>query len=108
MDINFQDILPYVVSVVTAAAGWVGGKRAKVASDKKAEAEAKSVEIDNEEKVLRMQLEYIVKPLEAKVDKLTKEVKKLRFAINKIADCPYEADCPVRKELQKKDNEDEK
>jgi hypothetical protein len=103
MDINIQDILPYVISAVTAVAGWIGGKRAKVASDKKAEAEAKSVEIDNEEKVLRMQLEYIVKPLETKVDKLTREIQKLRLAINKVAECPYEADCPVRKELQKKE-----
>ena len=103
MDINLQDIIPYAVSAVTAVVGWIGGKRAKVASANKAEAEAKSLEIDNEEKVLRMQLEYIVKPLEEKVDKLTKEIRKLRLAINKVAECPYEADCPVRKELQKKE-----
>jgi hypothetical protein len=105
MDINFTEILPYLVSVVTGIGGWFGAKRAKIAADKKAEAEAKSVEIDNDEKVLRMQVEYIVKPLEAKVDRLTKEIRKLRVAINKVAECPYEADCPVRKELQKKENE---
>ena len=105
MDINFQDILPYLISTVTGVAGVFGGMRLKKANEKKAEAEAKSVEIDNEEKVLRMQLEYIVKPLEAKVDKLTKEVRKLRLAINKVEECPYEADCTVRKELQKKDDE---
>ena len=97
--------MPYIVSAATAVVGWMGGKRVKVASDKKAEAEAKSVEIDNEEKVLRMQLEYIVKPLEAKVDRLTKEVRKLHLAINKISECSYKAECPVRRELQKKDDE---
>jgi hypothetical protein len=106
MDINLSDILPYIVSAATGVAGVFGGMRLKKANEKKAEAEAKSAEIDNEEKVLRMQLEYIVKPLEAKVDKLTKEVRKLRFAINKIADCPYEAECPVRKEMQKKDDDE--
>jgi hypothetical protein len=108
MDIQWTEIAPYVVGAVTGISGWISGKRAKVASDKKAEAEAKRVEIDNEEKVLQMQLEYIVKPLETKVDRLTKEIKKLRFAINKVAECPYEAECPVRKELQKKDDENEK
>jgi hypothetical protein len=107
MDINFTDILPYLISAVTGVAGVFGGMRLKKANEKKAEAEAKSVEIDNEEKVLKMQLEYIVKPLEAKVDKLMKEVRKLRLAINEIAKCPYEADCPVRKELQKKDNNEQ-
>jgi uncharacterized FlaG/YvyC family protein len=106
MDINLSDILPYIVSAATGVAGVFGGMRLKKANEKKAEAEAKSAEIDNEEKVLRMQLEYIVKPLEEKVDKLTKEVRKLRLAINKVAECPYEAACPVRKELQKKDDDE--
>jgi hypothetical protein len=108
MSINLSDILPYLVSAITGAAGVFGGMRLKKANEKKAEAEAKSVEIDNEEKVLRMQLEYIVKPLEAKVDKLTREIQKLRFVISKVAECPYEANCPVRKELQKKDEKNEK
>ncbi|MDR3133222.1 MAG: hypothetical protein LBU42_04275 [Prevotellaceae bacterium] len=108
MDIQLTDILPYIVGGLTTVGSFIGGRRVKVASDKKAEAEAKRVEIDNEEKVLQMQLEYIVKPLETKVDKLIKEIKKLRFAINKVAECPYEADCPVRKELQKRENENEK
>jgi hypothetical protein len=108
MDINLSDILPYIVSAVTGVAGVFGGMRLKKANEKKAEAEAKSVEIDNEEKMLRMQLEFIVNPLEKKVDKLTKEIQKLRLAINKVADCPYGADCPVRKELQKKEETNEK
>jgi hypothetical protein len=100
---DMQTILPYLISAITGIAGWMGGKRAKAATDKKAEAEAQSVEIDNEEKVLKIQLEYIIKPLEESVGKLTKEIRKLRLAINKISDCPYEADCPVRHELQKKE-----
>jgi hypothetical protein len=108
MDINFQDIFTYIAPVLTGVAGFFSGRRKKLAEEKKAEAEAKGLEIDNEEKVLRMQLEYIVKPLETKVDRLTREVQKLRFVINKVAECPYEADCPVRRELQKKEEKNEK
>jgi hypothetical protein len=105
---EISEVLPYLVSAATGIAGVFGGLRLKKANEKKAEAEAKSVEIDNEEKVVRMQLEYIVKPLEAKVDRLTKETRKLRSAINRIADCSHEANCPVRHDLQKKDEEYEK
>ena len=107
MDINFQDILPYVISAVTAVVGWIGGKRAKVASDKKAEAEAKSVEIDNEEKAAKIMMDYVVEPLKREIAAMRREVAKLRKAVERIKDCPYSDNCPVREELKKK-NEDEK
>jgi hypothetical protein len=107
MNINFQDILPYIVSAVTAVIGWMGGKRAKVASDKKAEAEAKGAEIDNEEKAAKIMMDYVVEPLKKEMTAMRREVAKLRRAVEKIKDCQYSDNCPVREELKKK-NEDEK
>lgn len=43
--------------------------------------------------------ELISDPIEAEVKKLRNEVNRLKHAIEKVNDCPYRADCPVRKQL---------
>jgi hypothetical protein len=57
--------------------------------------------------MMETQLNFIVKPLENKVEKLTKEMRKLRMAINRVADCPYEEQCPVRLEIKKQEEKEE-
>jgi hypothetical protein len=102
---DIQTILPYLISAITGIAGWLGGRRKKAADDKKVEAEAKTIELSNDERMMQMQQKYIVEPVLEKVSTLSKEIRRLRLAINKISDCPYEASCPVRHELQKMEDE---
>ena len=67
---------------------------------KKASEEAKSMEIDNNKKLIDGFNEYIVEPLKKEVNGLRKDVRRLNRAIEKINDCPHAATCPVRNELQ--------
>lgn len=72
---------------------------------KKASEEAKSMEIDNNKRLMDSFNEYIVEPLKKEVNGLRKDVRRLNRAIEKINDCPRAANCPVRRELQDaKDN----
>ena len=103
MDINLSEIFTYIAPVLTGVAGFLGGRRKKAAEEKKAEAEARSAEIDNEEKAAKIMMDYVVEPLKREITAMRREVAKLRRAMEKVKECPYEADCPVRKELQKKD-----
>jgi hypothetical protein len=107
MDINLSDILPYIVSAATGVAGIFGGMRLKKANEKKAEAEAEAVKIDNEEKAAKIMMDYVVEPLKKEMTAMRREMAKFRRAIERIKDCQYSDNCPVREELKKK-NEDEK
>ena len=67
---------------------------------KKASEEARSMEIDNNKRLMDGFNEYIVEPLKKEVNGLRKDVRRLNRAIEKINDCPHAANCPVRRELQ--------
>ncbi len=43
----------------------------------------------------------IVKPLQTDLRGLKREVTKLQKAVDRVSDCDYRDDCPVRAELQK-------
>ena len=73
----------------------------------KANAEAKSAEIDNEEKAAKVLQEYIVSPLQGELKTLRKEIKKLYGAIGKITDCTYSEKCPVKEELAKREEDEQ-
>lgn len=70
------------------------------AKRKRANEEAKAVELDNNKKLLDSFNEYIVEPIKKEVNALRKDVRRLNRAIEKINDCPHAATCPVRSELQ--------
>jgi len=65
-----------------------------------ANAEAKSKELDNEEKTLQIQMQYIIEPLKKEINALRKDVRKLQKALDRIGDCPHADNCPVRRQLQ--------
>lgn len=67
---------------------------------KKAAAEAKKVELENEEKTLDIQVRYIVEPLKKEINGLRRDIKKLQKALDCISECPHAGNCPVRNELQ--------
>lgn len=70
----------------------------------KAAAEAKGVELDNEEKVNRMVQEYFVNPLKKEMTSLRREITRLRNAVERIPECPHSAECPVKESLKESDN----
>jgi uncharacterized protein YlxW (UPF0749 family) len=74
---------------------------------KKASAEAENAELENDEKASKLLMDYIVEPLKKEINGLRKDVRRLQKAIDKIVDCAYADDCPVRSELrkQREDNE---
>lgn len=70
----------------------------------KAKEEAKSLALDNEEKVSKMVNEYFVEPLKKDIASLRKQVSRLTRAIEKIPSCPHSADCPVKDALNETEN----
>ena len=65
----------------------------------KANAEAKGIALDNEEKVSKMVNEYFVEPLKKDIASLRRQVSRLTRAIDRIPSCPHSADCPVKDSL---------
>lgn len=72
------------------------------AEAEKTEAEAETVRIDNAEHATRILMENIVKPLKEEMDETkkelarnTREMARLRKALNTANNCDYHADCPV-------------
>lgn len=70
------------------------------AERKSANADADAKELENEEKALQMQQQYIIEPLKKEINALRKDVRKLQKAIDRITDCQYADSCPIRKQLQ--------
>ena len=76
-----------------------------LAEAKRMHAEATGTELVNEEKTLQIFKQYIYEPIQKEAISLRRSVNRLNRAIDKIADCPTAATCPVRRELQEsKDN----
>lgn len=67
---------------------------------KKADATARSAELDNVEKASDILMENIVKPLKEDLNELREETIKLRKAINKANGCTFSDSCPVLEQLQ--------
>ena len=70
-----------------------------------AKAEAKSKEIDNEEKILKLNQEYVVEPLRKEIARFSRIISRFEKAFEKVKECEYKEECPVRKELQKREDE---
>lgn len=67
---------------------------------KTAAQEAKTLEIDNANRLVSDFETHIANPLKTEVNELRKTTRSLQRAINKISDCPAANNCPVRLELQ--------
>lgn len=96
---NWVEIVSLVLNVLFFGGGIVMLVTLR-ATKRKADAEAKSVELENDEKVSRQMRDYIVKPLKSEINALRKDVRSLQKAIEKVGDCPYADTCPVKRELQ--------
>lgn len=72
---------------------------------KKASEEARSIEIDNSQKLLSNFEQFIVEPLKREVNALRRDVRRLNRAVEKIPACPHASQCPVSRELQANSDE---
>jgi hypothetical protein len=68
----------------------------------------KNTGIDNNEKILKLNQEYIVEPLQKEMKSLRRVVARLEKAIERSTGCEYKEKCPVREELGKQKQEDER
>ena len=103
------DFIKNIVLAVTALLGMCGW----FTSGRKHRRETESIEADNKQKEMELAKTYvnefketIVKPLQTDVRGLKHEVNKLQKAIDKVNDCEYRSNCPVRAELQKQHDSD--
>lgn len=59
--------------------------------------------LENEEKASQIVMNYVVEPLKKEMNSLRLEVQRFRKAVEKIPTCPMSQECPVNKELKKKE-----
>jgi len=102
------DVTAIVAAVVTMVSGWVNWWLDR----KKHKQEIESLKADNRMKDMELAQKFvdefiknIVRPLEARVDELTNEVNRLKDAIEKVNECPYRDNCPVRLKRVRKHEE---
>jgi uncharacterized coiled-coil DUF342 family protein len=112
-------VLPALVAAITTPVGaWVGSvlQRQKYQQEiaaMRAEIDAKlagvkSTELDNVRKANDLLVDSIVTPLKKEITSLRKDVDKFRKAIEKIPSCSYSDKCPVSRELQKYEADDQR
>jgi flagellar basal body-associated protein FliL len=106
---SWIDIISLVLNVLLSGSLIVTLFTLKSAK-RKAKEEAEGLRIQNDRKVLQDFKEFIVNPLKADLVNLKKELSsykqelsKFRKAIERIEVCEHKEGCPVRCELQKKD-----
>lgn len=99
--IDVTAIILALISLVNGC-GWLLDRR-------KHKQEVESLKADNDRKYLDLVTEFatkfrelIVTPLEAEVMKLRTEVNELKDAVQKVYDCPFSSDCPVRERMRGK------
>ncbi len=100
MAINWTEIILGLMTLVSGC-GWLIDR-------KKHRQEVESLRADNRQKDMDLSKDYvsewrtyIAEPLQREVNELRQEVAELRYAIQRISDCPHRADCPVLDQLQR-------
>lgn len=108
--------LAIIAIVATPVAGWIGAVlmrqkyKAEIESLKadinKKITEVRSNELDNVREGNDILMTQIVEPLKSEIKSLRTDVNKFRRAIEKALSCPHVDSCPVRYELQDKQEDD--
>ena len=100
IEMNWSEVLLGLMTLLGSCGWFVAGR--------KYNQEVEGMKTDNQLKKLDLSSEFairfkdlIVGPLETEVAKLRTEVKDLKDAIERVYDCPYRDDCPVRDKLRR-------
>jgi hypothetical protein len=98
--LNWTEIVLGLLTFLSGI-GWIVDRR-------KHKQEVESLTADNRQKNMNLSKMYvdefrnnIAEPLQREVGELRNEVNQLRYAIQRIGDCPHSASCPVYDELLK-------
>ncbi|KAB4247513.1 MULTISPECIES: hypothetical protein [Bacteroides] len=114
---DFSEIMNIILGGgLVGTVATIGSLRATVRKAKaeamKAEAGAEAMRIDNAEHATRILMENIVKPLKdefcetkKELARNTREMARLRKAIDTAGNCPHRDDCPVLDRLRKQQEE---
>ncbi len=98
---NTEAILSIVLAIISmvSGCGWIVNRR-------KYKQEVENLKAETLQKYMDLAKEYveqfrinIVEPLQKEVHNLRTEINQLKDAIEKVNDCPYRDNCPVRKRL---------
>lgn len=65
-----------------------------------------SVSLDNTKKLIEIMMQNVVEPLKKELKAVRNELSKFRKAIEKIPECDYADDCPVKRELRQQETGD--
>lgn len=98
------DLTSVILGVLTllGGCGWVIDRKKHRQEIENLKADIRQKELDLGTDFVKKFRELIAGPLEEEVGKLRNEVKELRDAIEKVYECPFSSDCPVRQRLRDK------
>ena len=95
---NWTEIVLGLFTLLSACGWFVSGRKHRQ--------EVESLKADNRQKDMDLSKDYvtewrtyIAEPLQWEVGELRNEVAELRYAIERVSDCPHRDTCPVREQL---------
>ena len=98
--LNWTEVILGVMTLLSTCGWFVAGRKYRQ--------EVEGLKADNRQKDMDLSKMYvdefrnnIAEPLQREVGELRIEVNQLRYALQKIGDCPHSASCPVYDELQR-------
>lgn len=101
VNLDWTSIVLGILTLI-GGCGWIVDRR-------KHKQEVEGLKADNRQKDMELSKQYvsefrtyIAEPLQREVGELRNEVNQLRYAIQRIGDCPHRDECPVREQLQHK------
>lgn len=99
---NVIELIRIVLDVVCGGGMLMGLLKLRQTKEQMRE-DTRGKELDNEEKASKIVMEYVVEPLKKEMNSLRIEVQRFRKAVEKIPTCPMSQECPVNKELKRKE-----
>lgn len=103
-----MDWTTIIVAVIGALSGGILAAVATLKwTARKVQFEAKNTEVDYAKNLMETQVNFIVNPLKSEISALRKSVNRLEKAIERIPECQYSENCPVKVEINKNQNENE-
>lgn len=105
VNIEWTSIIMGVLTLF-GGCGWVIDHKKHRQEIENLKADIRQKELDLGTDFVKKFRELIAGPLEEEVGKLRNEVKELRDAIEKVYECPFSSDCPVRQRLQHESRSD--
>ena len=107
VNLDWTSIVLGILTLI-GGCGWIVDRR-------KHKQEVEGLKADNRQKDMELSKQYvsefrtfIAEPLQREVGELRNEVNQLRYAIQRIGDCPHSSSCPVYDELQRQSRSDER